>query len=118
MAFHNQTGRIGENLAASFLNEKGFHILHRNWRHKHWEVDIIASRLGVLHFVEVKTRRSLRFGFPEENVSKHKIQYLINAAEKYIYENSKWERIQCDVLSILILPNCSPNFFFIEDIYL
>ena len=44
MARHNQTGKEGEQLAASYLVEKGYNILHKNWRYKNWEVDIIASK--------------------------------------------------------------------------
>jgi Holliday junction resolvase-like predicted endonuclease len=61
MASHNQTGRTGEAMAAKHLIEKGFAILHQNWRHSHWEVDIIASKDNILHFVEVKARRTKSF---------------------------------------------------------
>ena len=43
MAHHNTTGTLGEKMALKYLSEKGFVILHQNWRHSHWEVDIIAS---------------------------------------------------------------------------
>ena len=57
MARHMKTGELGEKLAVAFFLKKGFIILHKNWRHSHWEVDIIASHIDVLHFIEVKTRR-------------------------------------------------------------
>ena len=56
MALHHQTGKTGEALAAVYLLEKGFRIIHQNWRHSHWEVDIIAQKDHILHFIEVKTR--------------------------------------------------------------
>ena len=49
MAHHNSTGTLGEKMAIEYLAGKGFNILHQNWRHGHWEVDIIASLNDVLH---------------------------------------------------------------------
>jgi len=118
MAQHNVTGNTGEALAAAYLSEKAFHILHRNWRHGHWEVDIIAEKDNVLHFVEVKTRRTKKFGHPEESVGKKKMQNLINAAEAFVYQNPQWKRIQFDILSITILKDEAVEYFLIEDVYL
>ena len=118
MAQHNQTGLTGEAMAAKYLIEKGFVILQQNWRHSHWEVDIIASKDHILHFVEVKTRRTKKFGHPEEAVSKKKIQNLINASEEYLYQNPEWKRIQFDILAITILKNEPVEYFLIEDVYL
>ncbi len=118
MASHNQTGLTGEVMAVKHLTEKGYDVLHQNWRHSHWEVDIIATKDDVLHFIEVKTRRTRKFGHPEEAVSKKKIQNLINAAEEYLFQNQQWKRIQFDILSITILKNEPVEYFLIEDVYL
>ena len=56
MAHHNDFGKWGEDVAVNDLQENGFEILARNWRHEHKEIDIIAQREGKLYFVEVKTR--------------------------------------------------------------
>lgn len=117
MAQHNTTGNFGEALAATYLQQNGFTLLHQNWRHSHWEVDIIASRNNVLHFVEVKTRRTKKFGHPEESVSKKKIQNLINASAAYLQKQPQWQRIQFNVLAITILKNEAPEYFLIEDVY-
>jgi putative endonuclease len=118
MANHNTTGITGEAMAVHHLTEQGFAILHQNWRHSHWEVDIIASKENVLHFIEVKTRRTKKFGHPEEAVSKKKIRNLINASEEYLYQFPQWQRIQFDILSITILKNEPVEYFFIEDVFL
>ncbi len=118
MAEHNKTGMLGENLAHDYIIQNGFTILHKNWRHSYWEVDIIASKESVLHFIEVKTRRTNKFGHPEESVSKKKIQNLINASEEYLFQFPQWKRIQFDILSITILKNKPVAYFFIEDIFL
>ena len=118
MAGHNTTGSTGETMAAKYLIENGFTLLHQNWRHSHWEVDIIASKENILHFIEVKTRRTKKFGHPEEAVSKKKIRNLLNASEEYLYQSPQWKRIQFDILAITILKNAPVEFFFIEDVYL
>jgi len=117
MAHHNTTGRDGEKLAVNYFIEKGFSILQQNWRHSHWEVDIIASFNNVLHFIEVKTRRTKKFGYPEDDVSKKKVINLINASEEYLYLHPEWKRIQFDILSINLLRNELVEYFFIEDVH-
>jgi putative endonuclease len=117
MAQHNQTGREGEILAAIYLEQKGYTLLHKNWRHKNWEVDIIASMNNRLHIIEVKTRTSTFFGHPEENMTNAKMQYLINAAEEYMNQNPQWQQLQFDILAITLM-NDEVEYFLIEDVYL
>ncbi len=117
MAQHNQTGKDGEQLAVQYLGNHGYNILHQNWRHGNWEVDIIAFKNKRLHIVEVKTRTSTLFGFPEDNMDQKKMQYLINAAEEYMYQHPEWTQLQFDILSITINTN-NIEYFLIEDVYL
>ncbi len=105
-------------MAVEFLLKKGFSILHQNWRHGHWEVDFIASLNNILHFIEIKTRRTKKFGYPENDVTKKKLENLINASEEYLFQNPQWKIIQFDVLAINLIKSQPPEFFFIEDIYI
>lgn len=116
---HNniETGRLGEEMAASFLIKKGYQIKERNWRFRHWEVDIIASLRNKLHFVEVKTRNSLRFGKPEESISREKMTHLRNAAEQYQYQHPEWKYIQFDVIAITLVNGIAKEIYLIEDVY-
>ena len=116
MAHHNTTGKLGEQMAVEYLLQKGFVILHQNWRHSYWEVDVIASLNETLHFIEVKTRRTKKFGYPEDDVTKKKVTNLINASEEFLYLYPEWKRIQFDILSINLLRNEPAEFFFIEDV--
>jgi len=118
MATHLKTGKTGEKLGINYLVENGFSIIEKNWRHSRWEVDAIAEKDAVLHFVEIKTRRSKKFGLPEESVGKKKIQNLINAAEAYLYINPQWQRIQFNILSILMIKDQPIAYFLIEDVHL
>lgn len=118
MAVHNQLGRHGEELAERFLVEKGYFILHRNWRFSHYEIDLIAQKNGLLHFVEVKLRSSAKFGQPEEQVNKKKFSDLCKAADAYLFRNPQHKHIQFDILSITLPKGAEPAYFFIEDVYL
>ena len=79
-------GQIGENAAADVLRAKGYTILKRNYRCKHGEIDIIAEKYGDMSFVEVKTRQSLKFGWPSEAVNEEKIKHIKRAARCYLNE--------------------------------
>jgi putative endonuclease len=105
-------------MAVDYLQQQQFTILHRNWRHARFEIDVIASRDNVLHIIEVKTRTNLLFGHPEESVSKKKINNMLRGAKAFMYQNPKWRQVQFNILSITLLANQPPEFFFIEDVYL
>ncbi|SJZ91605.1 YraN family protein [Sediminibacterium ginsengisoli] len=117
MKNNKHTGSAGEQHAVDFLTRSGYEVLERNWRFRHWEVDIIASRNGKLHFVEVKTRTSHRFGHPEESITMEKMRHLRNAAEEYQYRHPEWKYIQFDVLAITFQDNILKEVFLIEDVY-
>ncbi|WP_115375737.1 YraN family protein [Adhaeribacter pallidiroseus] len=100
MAKHNHTGQIGEELATSFLIEKGFAILAKNYRYKRAEIDIIAQKPGLLLFVEVKTRTSNYHGFPEEAITQKKVDLFLLAAEEFIHQLSWQHDIRFDVIAV------------------
>lgn len=78
------TGSQGEEMAAEYLVRQGYRICARNYRVKVGEIDIIASLPGLVAFVEVKTRRSLRCGTPAQAVGYHKQQKIIRTALWYL----------------------------------
>ena len=117
MAQHNETGFAGEKLAVDWLTGKGYNIKEANWRYRHCEVDIIAVKGDTLHFIEVKTRRSTKFGNPEESINKQKMKNLKDAAEQYQHKNPGWKWIQFDVLAILFKPD-SIDYWLNQDVYL
>ncbi len=81
-----QTGRQGEDLAATYLANKGYKILRRNWFCPTGELDLIAEDGNTLVFVEVRTRRGDRFGSAEESVTPAKQARLIELAQTYLQE--------------------------------
>ena len=115
---HHDTGKKGEELATHYLQQQGFTILLTNWRYRRYEMDIIAEKSNVLHFIEVKTRRSSAFGFPEERVNKKKIRTMLMTGAAFQYRNPQWDQVQYDILSITLMKGQPPEFFLIEDVYI
>jgi putative endonuclease len=94
-------GRWGEKLAAAHLSKQKYTILEMNTRTPYGEIDVIASKDGVIVFVEVKTRSSARFGLPEESVNQRKQAHILSSAQHYIQEHPEVEGSwRIDVIAI------------------
>lgn len=106
MADHNLIGARGETVAAEYLIAKGYTILHRNWRTGHREVDLIVlDPARELVFVEVKTRSSTDFGFPEAAVGRKKRRHFREAGQIFLLDNTQYPTLQFDVVSVLLRGN-------------
>ena len=105
MADHNEFGKHGEELAAKYLVQKGYEILHRNYRFQRSELDIIAKKDNMLIVVEVKTRNSSYLAGPEITVTKAKQKSIIKTANFYIREHNLDLETQFDIISIILNPN-------------
>jgi putative endonuclease len=79
-----QLGDQGEDLAAAALKKQGYKILERNYVTPLGEIDLIAQKGRTVVVVEVKTRKSLRFGSPQESVSLTKQNRLRRLADYYL----------------------------------
>jgi putative endonuclease len=115
---HIRTGEKGETMAAEWLTAKGYQILHRNWRHGRYEVDIIAGKADTIHIIEVKTRKSNAYGPPEQSVNRKKIEHLLQAATGWLLNHPGHTRLQYDVLAINLRKNEAPDYVLFEDVYL
>lgn len=115
---NTEIGRQGEEIAVEFLRKRGFEILETNWRYHHLEVDIIAKDGDMLVFVEVKTRATSYFGYPEEAVSPQKIRRLLNASEAYILEKDYNGDSRFDLISIILPSGKPPELEYFEDAFL
>jgi len=76
-------GILGEKLARDFLKKRGYRILESNYRCREGEVDIVTRHKDSLVFVEVRTKRSLEFGSPEESITPTKMEKLRAVAAHY-----------------------------------
>ena len=77
------TGILGEKLAKNFLKKRGYRILETNYRCPQGEIDIIAKHKGTLAFIEVRTKKSLEFGSPEESITSAKKERMKATATQY-----------------------------------
>jgi len=101
-----EKGKIGEEICARYLKNKGYKILQRNYRCQIGEVDIIAFYKKAYIFVEVKTRTSKKFGLPFESVDKRKQRKVKNVALFYLKnQNIKDFNCRFDVFSVIMENN-------------
>ena len=101
MAYHNELGKIGEQLAVDYLARNGFKILERNFIYAKAELDIIAQKEKKIIVVEVKTRNSAFFGDPQDFVTKAKIKLMVKAANEYIVSKDMEMEVRFDIIAIL-----------------
>ncbi|UPS92799.1 YraN family protein [Bizionia sp. M204] len=101
MAHHNELGELGEQLAAEYLQAKGYVILERNYRFKKAEIDIIAKHNNQMICVEVKARNSDFFGDPQEFVTPGKVKLLVKAMDAYVTENDIDLDSRFDIIAVL-----------------
>ncbi len=93
-------GRWGEQAAAAALKEKGYRIAGLNYACRFGEIDVIASRRGILAFVEVKTRKDASRGEAREFVTAAKQQRLRSAAACWLAEHDTELQPRFDVMEI------------------
>lgn len=87
MDSRQQTGKFGEDMAADYLEGKGFTILARNWRSGHYELDIVVVDDDGIHFVEVRTRINPEI-LPQETVNSAKQRKVVEAAKRFLREEA------------------------------
>ena len=98
-----KVGDHGEDFAAEILEDAGYQILERNYRTRVGEIDIIAIRDGVLHFIEVKTRTEHDFGYPADAVTEEKQRSIRRSAECYLAgRHAVWRSVSLDVMEITV----------------
>lgn len=121
MAYHNEIGKKGEEIAASFLEMKGLHILDKNYSFEKAEIDIVALQLepAELVFVEVKTRSTTYDpAHPEDAVNEAKKKLIFKAADAYLYEKQMWTvPVRFDIIAVHLAVPDHPMIHHIEDAF-
>jgi putative endonuclease len=98
-------GEQGEDIAARYLESRGFRILQRGYRARCGEIDLIARDGEDLVFVEVKCRTSSRCGDPLEAVTPAKRRRILRAASVYLQSNGAWEHpCRFDIVAVRLGP--------------
>lgn len=110
-------GIKGENLAVTFLKEKGYRIIARNYRTSLGEIDVIAQDGNTLVFIEVKTRTDELFGRPFEAVNKKKRHKMKNVALLYMKRYERNFPVRFDVVSIFYKANGKKEIEHIMDAF-
>lgn len=85
-------GDLAEDTACRFLSENGFSIVERNFYSRFGEIDIIASKEDVLHFIEVKS--GLDYESAIQNITPAKLSRIIKTGDVYLKKNS----LDCDYM--------------------
>lgn len=104
-------GNFGEEKAAAYLISQGFHVLTRNWRFGHLEIDLICQQRDTIVFVEVKTRSHNMRGDPADAITPQKMRNISKAAQAWLKQEKAWLRpCRFDVVCI----TGSPDNFFLQ----
>ncbi len=99
--YRQRLGKWGEDIAVQYLSQKGYTILARNVRTEFGEIDIVAQQGDTMIFIEVKTRTTQDFGYPESALTDQKKFHLIRAIQAYLQkEETEPHAWQVDILAI------------------
>lgn len=95
-------GDIGENIGCEYLRDRGFEIKDRNYLRKWGELDIVAKKGSIWHFIEVKSVSHVTAYRPEENVHPQKLRRLYRTIQTYLLEKQIDDEFQLDVMTVRI----------------
>jgi len=90
-------GDIAEDKACVYLSDLGFQIIERNYTLRGGEIDVIAIKDEVLHFIEVKSGSSYN---PLYNITPKKLNFVINTAQRYMQRKKLDIAFQIDAVSV------------------
>lgn len=101
-----ELGRLGERLARSYLEEKGYTVLSQNYRTKLGEIDLVVKKNETIIFVEVRTRSSAVYGTPQESIDRYKQEKLIRLALQFCAHHYLYSQdLRFDVIAITLQDN-------------
>jgi putative endonuclease len=104
------TGILGEKIAGEFLKKRGYRILEANYRCPEGEIDLIARHKDYLVFIEVRAKRSLAFGTPEESITAAKREKLRTVAARYQQTHDNLPQLwRIDVVAIELDSKSKPS---------
>lgn len=109
-------GYQGEEAAIRHLVRNGYHLLERNWRIGHLEVDIIAEQYGTLVFVEVKSRKKANPSEALEAVAHTKQGNLIEAAREFLLLHGLDNPVRFDIIAVTGTDN-TPQITHVRDAF-
>lgn len=115
-SYRNDLGRVGEQLAAQYLIQRGYTLLASNWRCKGGEIDLVVQHGSSIVFVEVRTRRAASVDAALESITPRKRERLLTAIHTYLtetgLESADW---RVDIVAVAIRSNSPPLVEHLED---
>lgn len=113
-----EIGSYGERVAASFLRQKGYRVLYRNFKTERGEIDLVCRHGNVLAFVEVRTRSGIEFGQPVESIGEDKQESLRYAALRYLQMLERDDIFhRFDAVEIVLKPGKIPQCTLHTDLF-
>lgn len=96
-------GKYGEDVAAKFLQDRGYYIIDRNWRCSIGEIDLVAKYKSRLVFVEVKTRNGTGYGHPFEAITNSKVLRMRKLVSHWCVQNGALgSEVRLDAIAVLV----------------
>jgi putative endonuclease len=102
MNYNQKIGDLGQKIAKNYLMKRGHTIVDENVHFRCGEIDIIAKKNGILYFVEVKTRTSTKFGYPEDSISNNKVLKIESSIYSYMELNKLKDPYFVLIICVLI----------------
>ncbi len=113
-----ETGIKGEQIALDFLLGLGYQLVAKNWRCRSGEIDLIMMDGNIMVFVEVKARRGVDYGLPQEAVGRKKQVKIRRLAEYYLLvANRSEQELRFDVVAIALAGNQEPLIEHLRDAF-
>jgi putative endonuclease len=116
MTTTHEKGADAEELAVQFLQTNGYEILERNWRHHHFELDIVAKKNKIVAIIEVKSLAYNYIQEPFQSVNRNKQRMIIAATNAYIRKFDINDEVRFDIISI-VLNKKEPKIEHIENAF-
>ena len=98
-----EIGNRYEKIVERFLEKNGYQILESNYRNFIGEIDIISKFENCIVFIEVKSRKTKKYGLPRESVTKKKIDKIRKCSLIYLRDNNIYDNpLSFDVVEVYI----------------
>lgn len=101
----------------SWLTDKGYDLIKRNWQYCHGQVDIIASRFNQLHFIGITTKKYPENGLPCEGITRRRMLSFLQASQQYIKRNPQWKNAVIDILTVTMVQDEPKGCVMTKDIF-
>jgi putative endonuclease len=105
------TGKTGEDYALDYLKKLGYFLISRNYHTRYGEIDLIMQKEKNIYFYEVKYRKTVKYGFGEESISRSKIEKLRKSIEIWVTQNQSKVDFENIFLTAVIIDGSGINLF-------